>query len=209
IKKLSPNDEVGVLHYDWGGHKWHIPLTLIGNKRNTMLGMVDRMTPGDMPDFDGPLRMAHDALVEPVRNLATKHVIIISDGDPFLSNTQLLSRMKRDKVTVTTVGVATHGASQDTNLESIARGTGGRFYKVTNARALPAIYVKETRLVSQSFVYEKAFQPRLVFKGGPTEKLPDTLNSLHGFVRTTPKQSPLVEIPILGPPAPDFDFPVL
>src|SRR5437899_1833398 len=92
IKKLSPNDEVGILHYDWGVHKWHIPLTVIGNKRNTMLGMVDRMIPGDMPDFDGPLKMAHDSLTESVRQLANKHVIIISDGDPLLSNTQLLSR---------------------------------------------------------------------------------------------------------------------
>ena len=209
IKKLSPADEVGVLHFDWGGHKWHIPLTEIGNKRSMMLGMVDRMVPGDMPDFDGPLKMAFDSLTEPARNLATKHVIIISDGDPMLSNAQLLARMKRAKVTVSTVGVATHGAPQDASLESIAKGTGGRFYKVVSARALPGIYTKETRIVSQSFLYEKPFQPRLVFKGGPTEKLSDALNPLYGFVRTTPKQSQLVEMPILGPPAPDFDFPIL
>src|SRR5262249_15414683 len=157
IKKLSPADEVGVLHYDWGGHKWHIPLTVIGNKRSTMLGMVDRMTPGDMPDFDGPLKMAFDALNEPSRDLATKHVIIISDGDPQLSNTPLLAKMKRSKTTVTTVGVATHGAPYDASLESIAKGTGGRFYKVMSARQLPAIYTKETRIVSQSFLFERRF----------------------------------------------------
>jgi uncharacterized membrane protein len=209
IKKLSPADEVGILHYDWGVHKWHIPLQVIGGKKGTLLSAVDRMVPGDMPDFDGPLKMAYDSLTEESRMLATKHVIIISDGDPMLSNSALLRQMKSKKVTVSTVGVATHGASQDAALESIARGTGGRFYKVTNARALPAIYTKETRIVSQSFLYERAFQPRLMYRAGPTDKLPDVLRNLYGFVRTTPKQSPLVELPILGPPAPDFDFPIL
>jgi uncharacterized membrane protein len=209
IKKLSPMDEVGILHFDWGKHVWHIPLQEIRNKRSSMLAQVDRMTPGDMPDFDGPLKMAYDKLIEPERQLATRHIIIISDGDPSQTDRNLLNKMKREKVTVTTVGVATHGASQDQALKSISDATGGRFYKVNSPRALPAIYIKETRIVSQSFVYERRFQPRLLFRGGPTDKLGDTLNPLYGFVRTTPKQSPLVEIPIVGPPAGDQDFPVL
>jgi uncharacterized membrane protein len=209
IKKLSPNDEVGILHYEWGQHKWHIPLQVIGTKKNSLLAQVDRMTPGDMPDFDGPLKMAYESLVEPKRELATKHVIIISDGDPAQTNQGLLAKMKRDKVTVTTVGVATHGASQDQALKAISDKTGGRFYKVVSPRALPSIYVKETRIVSQSFLYEKRFVPQLLFKDGPTEKLPDTLAPLYGFVRTSPKQSPLVQIPIVGPSTPDQVMPIL
>jgi uncharacterized membrane protein len=209
IKKLSPNDEVGILHYEWGQHKWHIPLQEIRSKKNSLLAQVDRMTPGDMPDFDGPLKMAYESLTEPSRELATKHVIIISDGDPAQSNPFLLTKMKRDKVTVTTVGVATHGASQDQALKAISDKTGGRFYKVVSPKALPSIYVHETRIVSQSFVYEKRFVPQFLFKDGPTEKLPDTLNPLYGFVRTSPKQSPLVQIPIIGPSTPDQVMPIL
>jgi uncharacterized membrane protein len=209
IKKLSPMDEVGVLHFDWGQHKWHIPLQEIGTKRNRLLAMVDTMQPGDMPDFDGPLKMAYDKLMEPERELATRHVIIISDGDPQLANIGLLNKMKRDKVTVTSVGVATHGPSYDQNLKSISDKTGGRFYKVTSPRALPAIYIKEARIVSQSFLYEKRFQPRLLFRSGPTEKLPENLPPLYGYVRTTAKPSPLVEVPIVGPPGPDRDYPIL
>ena len=80
IRKLSPLDEVGILHFDWGVTKWHIPLQVIGQKRNALLAMVDRMIPGDMPEFDSGLKMAHEALTDPARGLATKHVIIISDG---------------------------------------------------------------------------------------------------------------------------------
>jgi uncharacterized membrane protein len=211
IKKLSPADEVGILHFDWGGHRWHIPLQQIGNKRNTILGMVDRLVPGDMPDFDGPLKMAHDSLTEPERKLAVRHVIIISDGDPILSNPQLLKTMQAAKVTVSTVGVATHGPSQDQSLQKIATSTGGKFHKVTNPRALPQIYTEETRIVSQSFLFEEEFGPRLAEGriGGPAEKVSGTLPKLYGFVRTTPKSSQLVGMDILGPSAGDFVFPIL
>ncbi len=129
------------------------------------MGQVDKLNPGDMPDFDGPLQMAHKALIEPGRDLATKHVIIISDGDPGLANNQILAQMKKDKITISTVGVATHGAPQSQALASIAQATGGRFYNVTNPNMLPAVYIKETRLVSQSFLYEKKFQPQVLFQG--------------------------------------------
>jgi uncharacterized membrane protein len=209
IRKLSPADEVGMLYFDWGATKWHIPLQLIGSQRESLLSRVDKMAPGDMPEFDTGLQMAHKALIEPARNLTTKHVIIMSDGDPQQNNANLLRQMKQDKVTVTTVGVATHGAPQDQALSTIAKSTGGRFYNVKSAKALPAIYIKETRLVSQSFVYEKRFTPKLLFKSGPTEKLPDDLNALYGFVRTTPKVSPLVQMAIMAPPTLDQDFPIL
>ncbi len=32
IKKLSPADEVGILYFDWGATKWHIPLQPIGSQ---------------------------------------------------------------------------------------------------------------------------------------------------------------------------------
>ena len=210
IKKLSPMDEVGILHWEWGGHKWHIPLQVISSKRNALLAQVDRMTPGDMPDMDGVLRMAYDKLIEPQRQLATKHVILITDGDPQHSDKTLLARMRQNKVSVTTVGVATHGVNEDRKLIDIAAKTGGRFYKVQSPRQLPSIYIKETRIVSRSFLHEQRFQPRLLLRTGPTDRLPDPLPPLYGYVRTTPKQSPLVEMPIVGPPQPDgMDFPIL
>ena len=64
--------------------------------------------------------------------------------------------------------------------------------------------------MSRSFVYDKRFNPRLVFRGGPTEKLTDALDPLYGFVRTTPKPSPLVEMPIVTPRFADQqEFPIL
>jgi uncharacterized membrane protein len=209
LKKLSQSDEFGVIQWT-GNTTWHIDLQQIGEDREKLSRKIDRMTPSDMPEFDTGLRMSYDALTDPKRNLATKHVIIISDGDPGQNQPGLLQKMKDAKVTVTTVGVATHGAPSDQNLANIARGTGGRFYNVRSAKALPAIYTKESRLVSQSFIYKQAFRPKYEAQpSGPTEALPENLALLYGFVRTTPKQSPLYNGPILGPSMGDQEFPVL
>ncbi len=59
IKALGAEDYCGVLHWDgaeqwlWGGHA-----ARSASNRDRMLGLLDRMTPGDMPDFDPGLRMA-------------------------------------------------------------------------------------------------------------------------------------------------------
>src|SRR5262249_692014 len=66
IKKLSSLDEVGVLYFGgFTGNFWHIKLAPIQNEANRqrLLGLVDNMTPGDMPDFDPHLKLAHEALI--------------------------------------------------------------------------------------------------------------------------------------------------
>lgn len=209
LKKLSASDEFGVIQWN-GNTTWHIKLQEIGEKRDELSRKIDRMTPSDMPEFDTGLSMAFKELTDPARNLATKHVIIISDGDPAQQQAGLLQKMKDAKVTVTTVGIATHGAPSDQNLANIARGTGGRYYNVKSSKALPAIYTKESRLVSQAFIYKQAFRPKIEPGAGPpADKLPANLERLYGFVRTTPKVNPLVSNPILGPSMGDQEFPVL
>jgi hypothetical protein len=155
--------------------------------------------------------MAHESLTDPAKELVTKHVIFISDGDPGQNDQTILNKMRRDKVTVTTVGVATHGLPQDQALLKIATDTKGRFHNVKSASLLPAIYIKESRLVSQSFVYEskRGFPPVLRPGYGAVEGLPRPLPPLYGFVRTTLKPQVLVEAPIMTPQFAEQDFPLL
>jgi uncharacterized membrane protein len=208
ITKLGPSDMCGLIYYSFN-HVWHIPFQDVGKNRASMLRQVDRMQPGDMMDFDPALVMATTELTKPAHNLATKHIIVISDGDPQLNNPGYLQTMKAAGVTCTTVGVATHGAPENTKMTQMATATGGKAYLNPPPRAIPAIYIKETRLVSQSFLYENRFVPVLQVASGPTDKLSGTLPPLFGFVRTTLKQNPLVEMGIEGPPTLDQRFPIL
>ncbi|MFM7150291.1 MAG: VWA domain-containing protein, partial [Gemmataceae bacterium] len=211
IDRLGPQDEVGVIHYDFAC-KWHIPMSEVGPNRGKMLGQIDLMTPGDMPDFDPALQMALDALADPAKKFASKHIIIISDGDPVQGNKALIPKIMGEKITIATVGVATHGAPEDRKLTEMASPIGNsnrrRYYKVTDPRQLPAIYIKESRLVSQAFVARTPFDAQVVLRGGPTAGLPDRL-PLGGFVRTTPKANPLVERLIMTPVFSEQEFPIL
>lgn len=217
IDRLGPNDMVGVLYYD-GTTKWHIPFQVVGDNKGGLKAQVDKMVPGDMFDFDPFLKAAYDTLSDPKHGLAVKHTILISDGDPQLNaaGRRALADMKKDNVSCTTVGVATHSAAEDTKLGEIADGaavpkgeTKGQYYKVKSPDDLPAIYMRESRRVSQSFLYTQKFNPKLILRSGATDKLDDPLPDLFGFVRTTIKASPLAEMHIEGPKTFDQRFPIL
>ncbi len=210
IERLGPVDMVGVLYYT-GASSWFIPFQAVGDDKGRFLRQLDRMTPGDMPDFDPFLKAAGDELVNPTHALVTRHVIVISDGDPSYGTggQAAVARMAAGGVTCTTVGVATHGVADDKRMTDIAAGTKGNYYPVTDPSKLPAIYIKEARRVSQSFLYTEPFAPKLRVRGGPTLQLPDGLPRLHGFVRTTVKPSAVAEMAIEGPTVEDQKFPVL
>jgi uncharacterized membrane protein len=225
IQRLGPADMVGVTQYGFGGGSgvnWVIPFQEVGEDRNRLLAKVDGMMPGDMPDFDPFLTAAADTLTDPKHNLSVKHCIVISDGDPLYkaAGQAAVRKMADNGATCTTVGVATHGVNEDAKMKSIANGTRdadgkpGNFYKVTDPNQLPAIYIKESRRVSQSFIYKEPFIPTVVGGAGSSDVLapglPSPLPRLHGFVRSTLKSNVLVGMALEGPtPYPDQRFPLL
>ena len=76
----------------------------------------------------------------------------------------VLALARVSRATVYTIGIYDE-SDADRNpgvLRKIAKATGGRPYSVKNPNQLPAIYIKETRLVSQSFVHDKPFRPVVV-----------------------------------------------
>ena len=231
IQRLGPADMVGVVQYGGfggggAGVSWHIPFQMVGEQdsttRNNLMAKVDSLVPGDMPDFDPFLVAAYDTLSDPKHNLTLKHCILISDGDPNYSGPgkTAVVKMAAGGITCTTVGVATHGGAEKSRLKLIAEGTNdgegkkGNFYDVTNPNQLPAIYIKESRRVSQSFISKDPFTPKIVGGAGSAEVLapglPNPMPRLHGMVRTTLKQNILVGMSLEGPsPYPDQQFPLL
>ena len=75
----------------------------------------------------------------------TKHFIVISDGDPTPPTNQIINQLVAAKITVTSVLVAAHGGdfAGVTAMKNLADKTKGRFYNVTNPRALSASIKKK------------------------------------------------------------------
>jgi uncharacterized membrane protein len=207
VQMLGPNDYCGVLHWSdfTGGDKWLWSggLTPIGNNQNRLLAAVDSMTPGDMPQFDPAMQRAFRAFQGVAGKAAVKHMIIISDGDPAPPTAALLASFANavPKITISTVAIGTHGPPGSTPLQQIATATGGKYYVVNSAKALPSIYIQEVSKVTKPLIYEHpepGFTPQITY---PHEMLQgiDSVPPLTGFVLTTKKEHPLVEVAIRSP----------
>ncbi len=198
LKTLSPYDYAGMLHWE-GQEAWLFTLQPIGERKGSMLRAIDRMTPGDMPDVDPSLVMGIKAL-QSKRDAMTKHFIVISDGDPTPPTAGVIRQLVASKITVTSILVAAHGG--DTLgpgwMQDIATKTKGRFYNVTNPKALPRIYQKEARLISRPLIYyqTQAWKPTVQAMTEPIVGLPDSLPGINGLVLTQLKESELVELPL-------------
>ena len=201
LKTLSSYDYAGMLHWE-GQEAWLFSVRMIGNNKGTMLKTIDRMTPGDMPSFDPSLQMSIAGLRK-VTDAMTKHVIVISDGDPTPPTRGVINQLIQNKITVTTVLTAAHGNDPGaiSVMRDLATKTKGRFYNVTNPKALPRIYQKEARIISRPLIFEQnpPWLPVVKFTTEPISGLPNTLPPISGIVQATVKESELVEVPIVSP----------
>jgi uncharacterized membrane protein/Mg-chelatase subunit ChlD len=207
LKVLGARDYCGVLHYTGGPTQtnwlWKPGMKVVGDARDDMLLRIGKMTPGDMPDFDPGLVMAHRALVN-LDEAAVKHIIVISDGDATRPTRQAVNNLVNAKITVSTVAVASHGQAGSKRMSDLATDTGGKYYRVTTGRALPRIFQKEARRVAQPLIYryDPGLRPALKHFHQITTGIEDPLPPITGFVMTTLKENSLVEVPLKSPRPP-------
>ncbi len=204
IKALGPMDYAGLIHWGPAGTDqwlWGAPqgLVRVSNRRQTMLARLDRMQPGDMPQFDPAMRMTLAAFNRV--NASIKHAIIISDGDPSQPRQSTLNGFVAGKIKISTVAVGAHGAAGHKTLQSIATQTGGKYYVVTNPKALPRIYQREARRVARPLIYEPdgGVTPQIVYPHEMLNGIEGAMPPIKGFVLTTVKENPLVEVSIRSP----------
>jgi uncharacterized membrane protein len=203
MKALGPRDYCGVLHYDnqaatkW---LWNPGMATVGPNRNIMLARISRMVPGDMPQFNPAMVLAQQGFAG-LPDAAVKHMIVISDGDPSPPSAAAVKAMKDLNVTVSTVAVGTHGPAGSSILRDLARDTGGKYYEVRSANALPKIFQREARRVAQPLIYENAagVRPEIRFPHEMIRGVDGPFPPITGYVMTTVKENPLVEVSLISP----------
>jgi len=203
LKVLGPTDYCGCIHWDnftgrdswlWKDAASGKGLAQIRDRQRIWLGKIDRMSPGDMPAFEPSMVMA---LKEFLPNPASiKHMIVISDGDPSPPSPTIIGQYKKNNIKVSTVAVGAHGPAEHATLRDIASKTGGKYYMVNNPKALPRIFQIEARRVARPLVKENPNGIPLVIDDPSHEMLVGIQQPqpVTGFVLTTVKENPLVEV---------------
>jgi uncharacterized membrane protein len=184
IRVLGGEDEVGLLDYTGGRDKWEFPLTPAKEFETKLVPLINAAVPEDMPAFNNIMTMALQGLK--ASDAATKHVIIISDGDPVPPTPTLLQEFQAAKVTVSTVAINPHGGQTVDLMEAMAQQTGGRFFWPQDPEQLPSILIKEAKTLKRSMLQEKNFTPTVRIPE-PLLKGIDAIPPLHGYVITTAK----------------------
>ena len=186
VGTLSRLDLVGILSYNSGGTgDWVYPLAPVNDKAQVAAN-IEQMQMGDMPSLHAHLQMAYNELVK--SDAAQKHVIVITDGDPTPPSTQLLNDLAAAKISCTGVCIYPHSLADNAKLQQMASKTGGRYYEVKDAQALPQIFIKEAQVVRRSLIIEEEFSPQVVYSLGEIVKgVSPPLPNLRGYVLTGPK----------------------
>ena len=202
IKTLSGQDYCGVMQ--WSGNEVWIygqgPVE-IGRYRNKLLGAVDMMTPGDMPDFEPAMLLAEQGFIGlQSKQVAVKHMIVLSDGDPGAPRPATVARLRAMGVTISTVAVNAHGTSESQNLANIAAAGSGKYYSVNNPnKALPRIFQKEARRVSRPLLLRTArFLSREAGLRASDDVRHQPAAANQRLRATSKKENPLVETVLLA-----------
>ncbi len=185
IEVLGAQDEVGVLAYDFqAGESWIFELTPASEYEKLAL-KINAAQIGDMPSFTPTMQAALAGLKK--SDAATKHMIIISDGDPQPPPQPLLQEFVDNQISITTVSIFPHGGMEIDTMRAIANVTGGRYYNPTDPNLLPSIFIKESKTLKRGMIQNKTITPEIGFPS-PVLKGIDAIPPLHGYVLATPRE---------------------
>lgn len=189
IKVLGTQDEVGVIAYGGGGEEWIFELTPAG-EYESLVPKINAAGIGDMPAFGPTMEMGIAGLKK--SDAATKHMIIISDGDPQPAPANVLNDFVANKVSISTVAIFPHGGQEIGLLRTIANATGGRYYFPDDPNQLPSIFIKEAKTLKRTMIQEKTVQPVVGYPSVVLEGI-TAMPPLHGLVLTSLKENALSE----------------
>lgn len=197
LNVLSAEDYFGIVYYGapntgagggmggWGEFfAWDPGMKKAGDKR-AMRTSIKGIEPLDMPTFAPTMEMAVSELKKV--NAQTKHMVIISDGDPAPPAQTTVNAIRDEGITVSTVAIAPHTGQTVETLENIAYWGAGNFYYPKTSAELPRIFTKEASVVRKSLISEGQFNPVYSQPSDVLTGLQEGLPSLNGLVVTTPK----------------------
>ncbi|MGE4632559.1 MAG: glutamine amidotransferase [Planctomycetota bacterium] len=186
LDALTEQDLFGVLLYDGGTDRWGIPMQPVADQA-AIRSQIDALSPADMTQFSPTMQMALQVLL--TADAHSKHVVVISDGDPPPPTQGLVDAYVQSGIRISTICIQPHpGPTGPATMKKIAQDTAGRYYFVDDPSMLPQIFFREALTVRRNLIAEGTFTPAIVEIADPIRGLASGgFPPLHGVVLTTVK----------------------
>ncbi|PYM07364.1 MAG: hypothetical protein DMD82_05730 [Candidatus Rokuibacteriota bacterium] len=186
VDLLDDRNEVGVMSWDTE-FLWDSPMGAVRDK-TAIHRSIGTIRAGGGTDGYPALKEAYRVLFD--RPAVLRHVIFLSDGQMTRGDfTGLLTRMAKDKITVSSIAIGTDSDVQ--LMRDIAKWGKGRFYYTEDQQTLPRIFTLETQLASKASLIEQPFRPAVTAPAHETLQDIEWKSAppLGGYVATTIKNN--------------------
>ena len=190
LEHLRTIDKIGVVAFD-DAYQWAVKLTQ-AEDISQIEEKIYSIGLGGGTSIYPAVDAAEKALEKSDTKL--KHIILLSDGqDGFNDYDDLLERLKKNGVTLSTVAV---GSGADTTLMSyLAEQGGGRYYFTSIETDLPRIFAQEVYLSAKEYLNQREFTPAITQSSDILENVAsEGLPSMLGYIASTAKSTATVHL---------------
>ncbi|WP_238327424.1 VWA domain-containing protein [Paenibacillus gorillae] len=193
IELMRDEDTVAVVAFD--SSPWWIVEPTKLTDRKKIISQIQGIQPEGGTEIYTALSEAYKKLLEV--QAQRKHIILLTDGQSSTNPgySALTSSMVDKQMTMSTVAVG-DGADQML-LKSLAEAAKGRYYFTKDESTLPAIFSRETVMMSRTYIVEQTFTPALGQSGNWSALWKNGLPQLNAYIATTAKET--AEIALLSP----------
>lgn len=191
VQVLGENDYVGIVGFDSAAYQI-APLQRVGTGAAVIHRISQIGASGGTNMYPG-MHDGYQALVGV--KAAVKHMIVLTDGQTEGSDFERMTAdMRRLGITTSTVAIGADSAAG--LMRRIAGAGGGKFYSVINPAAVPRIFMKEAVRVARPLVYEnpQGISASVDYPHEMLSGIGATIPPVTGYVLTTAKRNPLVEV---------------
>lgn len=180
VNMLDDQDYVGIISFS--GNTKVVSDLISAKNKDSVISAINALSNSRGTYLTDAIEEAYDQLKE--SDADTRHVIIISDGNPQDSGyNSVVKNMYADGITTSTIMI---GDESSTLMKSLAEIGGGNFYDVDNVSDLPDVMEDETESVLTSYINEGIFTPTVGTISGVLSGV-DSLPELDGYITTSLK----------------------
>ncbi|MGO4540228.1 VWA domain-containing protein [Paenibacillus sp. 2TAB19] len=193
VELMRDVDTVGVIAFD-SAPWWVVEPEKLSN-RDSIIERIQGIQSEGGTEIYNALQAGYEGLLEV--DAQRKHMILLTDGQSATNPgyEALTDAIVEDQMTLSTVAVG-DGADQAL-LERLAKAAKGRFYFTKDQSTLPAIFSRETVMMSRTYIVEQSFTPAVARAADWGKLWNGGVPKINAYIAATAKEA--AEVALLTP----------